>query len=202
HQMMGDVPGTLYDISTILILWFAGASAMAGMLNLVPRYLPRLGMAPRWVAYARPLVLVLFAIDVLVTLIFHADVEAQGGAYATGVLVLMLSAAVAVTLGLWQEARAAARYPLGGGYFSFITLVFGYTLVQNIRERPEGVIIASFFIAFIVLLSALSRYLRATELRVESLTFADEESAALWPNLICKKVNLAPIKEYDPEAMA
>jgi hypothetical protein len=204
---MGNGVGTLYDVSTILILWFAGASAMAGMLNLVPRYLPRFGMAPRWVAFARPLVLVLFAVDVLVTLIFRANVEAQGGAYATGVLVLMASAAVAATLALWSEARpmpapadraaAPARpaVPSGAVYFGFVTLVFAYTLVQNVRQRPEGVIIASVFIAVIILLSALSRYLRATELRVESVTFADAESAALWQGLLCKKVNLVPVKE-------
>src|SRR5882762_7204870 len=93
HEYLGNTFGTVYDVSTILVLWFAGASAMAGLLHLIPRYLPRVGLAPEWVAYARPLVLVLFAIDVIVTLIFKANVDAQGGAYATGVLVLMSSAA-------------------------------------------------------------------------------------------------------------
>ena len=103
HEYLGNGFGSIYDLSTILVLWFAGASAMAGLLHLVPRYLPRIGLAPEWVAYARPLVLVLFGFNVVVTLIFRANVEAQGGAYATGVLVLMLSAAVAASISLWKE---------------------------------------------------------------------------------------------------
>jgi hypothetical protein len=168
HQYLGSPFGTLYDISTICILWFAGASAMAGMLNLIPRYLPRYGMAPEWTRATRPLVLVLMAGAFLVTWIFHADVNAQGGAYATGVLVLITSAAVAVTL----AARSAGQRKLMVA-FGAITLVFVYTTIDNIRERPDGVKIASIFIAAIVAVSLYSRVSRSLELRVTEVVFDD-----------------------------
>jgi hypothetical protein len=159
HELLGDMFGTLYDLSTIAILWFAGASAMAGLLNLVPRYLPRYGMAPEWAKASRPLVLIFTAITILVTIIFNADVEAQGGAYATGVLVLMSSASVAVTLEARRRAAPAWHYFL-------ITLVFVYTTIANVIERPDGVKIAAWFIVTIVVTSLVSRVLRSTELRI------------------------------------
>ena len=166
HEHMGNVFGTLYDLSTVTILWFAGGSALVGLLNLVPQYLPRYGMAPEWAKATRPLVVIFTAITFVVTILFKADVNAQGGAYATGVLVLMGSASLAVTISAWREKR------LWLGYF-VLTLIFGYTTLVNIIERPEGLKIASIFIVGIVATSLVSRVLRSTELRVQMVE-ADE----------------------------
>ena len=208
HTLLGHAFGTLYDLWTIAILWFAGASALAGLLNLVPRYLPRFGMAPRWAAYRRPLVLLLLAISVLVTLIFDAEVEAQGGAYATGVLVLILSAAFAVALAAWKELRAEPSL-LGrvgklaqSAYFWMVTAVFAFTLVDNVIMRPDGVIIASAFVLAILIFGAVSRFVRSTELRVSEIRFVDPQSAGLWTSLAGKKVNLVPLRRSTPEGRA
>lgn len=194
HAYLGRTFGTIYDASTILILWFAGASAMAGMLNLIPRYLPRFGMVPHWVQYTRPLVLILLVVDLLVVWAFDADVDAQGGAYATGVLVLMLSAAIAVALSLWRE-----RDRVKGLYYWLVTGVFAFTVADNVYGRPDGVIIAALFILGILVASAASRYSRSTELRVERLTFADDASRELWDSIRGKRVNLVPLSDTDPE---
>lgn len=195
HQLLGGAFGTVYDFSTILILWFAGASAMTGLLSLIPRYLPRFGMAPRWVAYRRPLVLALLGVDLLITWLFHANVEAQGGAYATGVLVLMLSAAIAVALALTRETRKEKQGLSGWAqsvYFWIISLVFLYTLIGNIIERPEGIIIGTFFIMALLAISAFSRYHRSTEMRVTEVTFLDHESSELWHEIAAARANLVP----------
>jgi hypothetical protein len=203
HQLLGNTFGSVYDLSTILVLWLAGASAMTGLLNLIPRYLPRFGMAPTWVSYRRPLVLVLLAIDVIVTWIFRANVDRQGAAYATGVLVLMLSAAVAVTIAMWRESSRENPMSFArAGYYFVISLVFIYTLVLNIIERPDGVIIASCFIFLLLALSGVSRYRRATEMRVSEFDLVDETSEQIWNSIRNKKVNLIPHHSDDPEYRA
>jgi hypothetical protein len=161
HKYLGSGFGALYDVSTILILAFAGASAMAGLLSLIPRYLPRFGMAPDWARASRPLVLVFTATAFGVTGLFHASVDAQGGAYATGVLVLITSGALAVTMSAWGTKW---RWP-----FAAIALVFIYTTVVNIYERPEGIKVASFFIGAMLVTSLISRAWRSTELRIRDV---------------------------------
>ncbi|MCF3130312.1 amino acid transporter [Streptomyces olivochromogenes] len=168
HEYLGNAFGTVYDVSTIAILWFAGASAMAGLLNLMPRYLPRYGMAPHWARAVRPMVIVFTLVAFLVTWIFDADVDAQGGAYATGVLVLISSAAIAVTIAAHKAGQR--NWCIG---FAVISTVFLYTTVVNVIERPDGVKIGACFIAGIILVSLMSRLARAFELRVTHVELDD-----------------------------
>jgi hypothetical protein len=196
NAYFGPTFATVYDLSTILILWFAGASAMAALINLVPRYLPRYGMAPEWAKATRPLVLVFTLITLAVTWIFDANVEAQGGAYATGVLVLMTSAAIAVTLQAWQTRW---RWP-----FVVVALVFAYTTIQNIHERPEGIKIASFFIGAVIATSLVSRTVRSIELRVTGVMldgtaarFVDEVSRRGVVRVVTNRPDRGTVEEYD-----
>jgi hypothetical protein len=197
HERFGAGFGTVYDASTVVILWFAGASALAGLLNLVPRYLPRYGMAPEWARANRPLVAIITGITIVVTVVFKADVDAQGGAYATGVLVLMTSAALAVAINAWRRARRAVP-------FVGIAMIFVYTTVTNMFERPEGLKIASLFIAIIIVTSLISRALRSTELRVDGIVadplaalFLEAIARAPAIRIIANRPDDGSVQEYD-----
>lgn len=195
HRYFGEGFGTLYDLATIAILWFAGSSAMAGLLNLVPRYLPPYGMAPDWARATRPLALVFILITFVVTVLFDADVDAQGGAYATGVLFLMTSAAVAVTIANWRGLR--------GWLYALMTLIFVYTTIANVVERPEGIKIASFFIGAIVVSSLSSRAIRSTELRIEAVRLSPNAAAFIAEvaphevRIIAHRPDKRTVAEYD-----
>jgi amino acid transporter len=199
HERVGNGFGTVYDVSSILILWFAGASAMAGLINIVPRYLPSYGMAPEWSRAVRPVVLVFTAVCVIITVVFKADVNAQAGAYATGILMMMVSGAAAVAISAIRRRRHAASVG-----FTILTFVLLYALGANILEKPDGIAISAFFIAAIIVVSLVSRVARTAELRAHHVEFDDEarlfvsESLAADGelNIIANKAQAGDAAEY------
>lgn len=164
HEHLGNMFGSVYDFVTIFILWFAGASTMAALLSLVPHYLPRYGMAPQWAAAQRPLILFFTAACCLITFIFHANVDKQSGAFATGLLVLLTSACLATLLSVW-------RRPLQRLYFIVVTLCFIYADIANMTARVDGLLTALCLLAIIFTTSFASRSFRSTELRVTKVLF-------------------------------
>ena len=77
---------------------------------------------------------------------------------------MMSSAALAVTLSSLRTGSRAWTLAFG-----VVTVVFIYALVANEIQRPDGLIISSFFIAAMIFTSLVSRVYRSLELRQERI---------------------------------
>jgi hypothetical protein len=81
-------------------------------------------------------------------------------------------------------AAARTRRSLAIIAFGIISAVFVYTTIANILERPDGIIIASIFIACVMLISFTSRFWRSDELRLKEFRFANDADRMLWTDIV------------------
>ena len=87
--------------------------------------------------------------------------------------------------------------------FGLVALVFVYALVANVIQRPDGIIIAAFFIGVMIFTSLISRIYRTTELRAESVEidetarrFIDEIANSSEVNIVANRRQAGNEREY------
>ncbi len=179
--------GTFYDCVTVCILCLAGTSVMTALSVLLPNFLARFGMEFKWARRWGVMLLLFAAINTAVTVWFKASVDAQRGAYATAVLVLIAAAAVAMVYDQRQQQERAPRHPVLFGlrwwYVSLVALIFVLIMLAVAVRSASGLWIALSFIVAILGMSVLSRAWRADELRTVGFEFVDEQSKFLWDSL-------------------
>jgi hypothetical protein len=179
NPLFGPTFGTLYDLSTVLILLLAGASATLSLKDVVPHFLQRFGMELQWAHRLGVIVHLFNVVILLVTVAFQASVTAQQWAYATSVLVLLLGASLAALVDVRQRLRGVVRL-LGQLPFLVIFLVFlGMAIVTAIQNRT-GLGIGFAFVGVVFATAFASRWKRSTELRFQGFEFVDAATEARW----------------------
>lgn len=183
NPLFGPVFGTLYDLSSILILCFAGSSVMTALGMLLPRILLKFGMEFEWSHRWRVLFTMFALVNMCVTVFFRADVDDQRGAYATGVLALLLTTSM-VALRNWNKRRTgAAWWRPTAWHFGAASMLFAVLWVMVVLLTPSGLWISCCFIGVILCTSIVSRAMRTGENRTTGFDFVDEHSRFLWESL-------------------
>jgi hypothetical protein len=168
--------GTLYDISTIVILSLAGVSVGVTLSEFVPPYLHRLGMELNWVHNLGALIYVFAALKLGVTIYYKASVDDQRGAYTSSVLMIFAAGAFTAGLDVWQRRVDKGylwRFPI---WFGPMTLVFLGSALMTMWDQPGGAVIAMWFVILVHFTSIITRMYRSTELRFNGFEFVDEAS--------------------------
>jgi hypothetical protein len=184
NPLFGQHFGTVYDISTVLILSLAGASVTICLRDLVPPYLQRLGMELRWAEAVGAILYLFNLVKLVVTVFFHADVSAQRGAYATSVLALFVSASLAALIDQRRSRCLETGRARTSRFYALVSAGFMVTALAVMVVKPAGLEIALWSILAILVLSMISRVIRTTELRFRGFQFVDEQSRFLWECLV------------------
>jgi hypothetical protein len=181
--LFGPVFGTVYDLSSVLILCFAGSSVMTALGMLLPRILLRFGMEFEW-SHRWGVLFSMFAlVNMCVTVFFRADVDDQRGAYATGVLALLLTTSL-VALRNWSKRQTGmAWWRPAAWHFGAASVLFAVLWVMVVLLTPSGLWISCCFIGVILCTSIVSRAVRTGENRTIGFDFVDEHSRFLWESL-------------------
>jgi len=178
--VFGEVFGTIYDLSTVMILFLAGASATLSLRDLVPHYLAKYGMQLHWAARVGVIMHLFNLVILLVTLVFRASVSAQQQAYAASVLVLLTAAAVAAYLDVKRRWAGSRMYRLALTPFALITTFFLAVAFLTTVRNASGLAISLGFIVTLIGTAFASRWFRSTELRFDGFVFVDEVSRQRW----------------------
>ncbi|HEV7225547.1 MAG TPA: hypothetical protein VGN42_22770 [Pirellulales bacterium] len=184
NRLFGHEFGSFYDAATVIVLCLAGASGLIALRDLAPQFLYHLGMELEWSLRFRVMMHVFNAIILVVTVVFHASVSAQQGAYATSVLMLLAGAALAATLDLMRRLRGWRLRGLIAAPFAISFAFFLSMAALSMVVNRSGLVIALLFVAAILATSSVSRWMRSTELRFDGFTFADEHSERRWQEIL------------------
>ena len=184
--MFGPVFGAAYDLMTVVVLTLAGVTVLIATRDLIPPYLCRLGMEWEWARRVGVMMYLFAEVKFAVTYVYRADVDAQRGAYLAGVLALFTVAGFTCTADVWQRRRTVRwwRVVVLGPLFAAAFVGFGTSFASVVRARPDGLVLALFFVALLLGTSMVTRFFRSTELRVEGFTFSDERSKEMWDDLV------------------
>jgi hypothetical protein len=180
---IGPEFGTVYDVSTIVILCLAGVSVTLCLAEFVPPYLHRLGMEFDWVHKLGALIWVFTGLKIFITFYYQASVDQQRSAYTTSVLVIFTSAALAAVLDVWHRRAGRAKLWRVPFWFLLILAVFTLSTVEVVWAQPGGAAISLWFIGFVLATSVLTRFYRSTEMRFQGFEFLDAASREEYEKL-------------------
>lgn len=183
NPLFGWWLGAAYDLATVTVLTLAGITVIIGMRHLIPPYLYRLGMDYKWSQRWGLLMYLFVIVKLVVTYAYGANLEAQRGAYLTGVLSIFTAASLTAVIDVWTQRGSWAKVFLSPLFLLSLVVFAGSTYVV-IRTQPAGLKMAAWFVGLTLGVSVVTRFFRNTELRFRGFEFADEQSQHLWQDMV------------------